>query len=66
MIESLIKDGYSVEVIDKNSSKMLNKNHKSKIAVILNDLSNEESYKLNSEYMSKYQEVRVFNKSKEK
>ena len=66
MIEDLIKDGYSIKIIAKDSTSMLNEEHKSKIAIILDDSISDDQFKLTKEYMSNYKEVRIFNKAKEK
>ena len=65
MIENLIKDGYAVEVVDNNGSKLLHEEHTSKIAIFLDDSINNEIFRFNSDYMSKYKEIRIFNKAKE-
>ena len=66
MIDDLKKDGYSIKMIADDSSTMLHKGNKSKIAIILDDQTSYESYRLTRECMSEYKEIRIFNKVKEK
>ena len=65
MIDELIKDGYSIKIIAKDSTKMLGEEHKSKIAIILDDSISDDQSKLTKEYMNEYKEIRIFHKAKE-